>query len=237
MVKTLLGDISTPESLDAQARLWVDAPEAWVRRGYGAWGVFDRDDGLLAWLRPMMPCRRSAKARRSSTSSRRRFGAKGSAGARRSALRCDHLFERLNAQALEALIFAELNPGSVRLAEKLGMTLIGRVPIVGHHLTERRARETQDFDLWRLEHTPPDQSQRTLEEAAFRIGQFLGEGIGSRAEMTEALLAAAGGSNRQFIEERLAAGMATPGLAHYRVTRAAYRRRQHKFRDGSAPGP
>ena len=224
VVKTLLGDISTPAALEAEARLWVDSPEVWARRGFGSWGVFDRNDDLLGLVAADDPVPEIGQGPEIFYLFAPAVWGQG-VGSEATALMCDHLFDVLGVAALEALIFVELNPGSRRLAEKLGMTQVGRVPIVGHHLDETRARETQAFDLWRLKNAPPDQVQRTLEEAAFRIGQFIGEGIGSQAEMTDALLASAGPSYRQVVEARLAAGMGNPGLAHFRVSRAAYRRR------------
>ena len=224
VVKTLLGDISTPAALDAQARLWVDPPEAWDRRAYGAWGVFDKADRLLGLVAADDPIDDLGQGPEIFYLFAPETWGQG-IGSEATALMCDHLFERLKAPALEALIFAELNPGSVRLAEKLGMTAIGRVPIVGHHLDETRARETQAFDLWYLEQAAPADLPQVARHAAFRIGQFLGEGIGSQAELTQALVAAAGPAYREIIEERLAAGKASPGMAHYRVSRAAYRKR------------
>ncbi|MEM7223811.1 MAG: GNAT family N-acetyltransferase [Pseudomonadota bacterium] len=224
VVKTLLGDISTLEALEAQARLWLDGPDAWAQNGFGAWGVYSKDSVLLGLVAADQAIAEIGQGPEIFYLFAPTVWGKG-VGSEATALMCNYLFEVLEQPALEALIFAELNPGSVRLAEKLGMTLVGRVPIVGHHLTEARARETQAFDLWRLETAAPDQAARTLEETAFRIGQFLGEGIGSRDELTEALIAVAGPASRQIVEQRVAAGMASPGMAHYRVSRAAYRTR------------
>lgn len=237
VVKTLMGDISTPERVDQQARMWITESDFWAAHGFGYWGVFDRKGtfGMSGALLGVVGADEAPPVVGEGAEIYYLFApavwGKGVGSEAVSAM-CEYLFEKLHLPAVQALIFAELNPGSVRLAEKLGMRPVGRVPLLGHHLSEDRARETIAFDIWRLRTSSRARARRTLEETAFRIGQFLAEEVGSLQQATAALLDAAVISGlsdtlhkaalHDLIEERLTRGMKAGGLAHYRVRREEY---------------
>ena len=236
IVKMLLGDSSTAAGLDLEARRWIDPPETWAACGYGSWGLYDRSGqlgqtgqldrkgallGLVAAGPPLLP--ESAGPEIFYFLGK---ACRGKGVAREAVIRmCRYLFEDLGAPALEATIFAELNPGSVGLATRLGLRPVGRVSLRDHGLDDARLRELLTFDRWRVTQASPENLEAVLQEAAFRIGQTLAEGVSSQAAEREALTAACQGKGLELdrlgevIEQRLSAGMAAPGMALYRVLR------------------
>jgi RimJ/RimL family protein N-acetyltransferase len=237
VVKTLLGDASTPEAVQAMAGIWISEPSFWQAHGFGYWGVFDRQGefgtagaliGLVGADKPPPVIGEGPEIYY--------FFARHVWGRRvggEAVLRmCDYLFGVVGLPALEALVFAELNPASVRIAEKLGMRLVGRSPLVGHHLNERRARETMKFDIWRVRQTSPSRSKEILGEATFRLGQLLAEGAWSSEEALPSLLDACEHAGlcqdlgdrgvADLIKMRLAEGIKAKGIAHYRVRHGEY---------------
>ena len=234
IAKGLLGDISTPENLEQTARIWPSDALFWETNQFGIWGVFDhsgtlaKPDVLLGVAGADEPPPAVGEGPESYYFFAQQVWGKGVASEAMSAV-CAYLFETIQVAAVEALIFAELNPGSVRLAMKLGMRSVGRVHLIGHHLSKERAFESIAFDLWRVRTSSPTRARDTLEEAAFRIGQLIGEGVSNKPAATDALLHSAQESGindvigdsalRDLIEQRLTNGMQVPGLAHYRVRR------------------
>jgi RimJ/RimL family protein N-acetyltransferase len=234
IIKTLLGDVSTPQGLEAETHKWIDDAPSWQKNGFGSWGIFDRGgafgaaDALLGLAAAGEATSPSAEGPEIFYFIKRACWGKGVAW---EAVRriCRYLFQDLGVPALDATIFAEANPGSVRLAEKLGMRPAGRVSLRDHGLDDARLQELVDFDLWRLRSASGDRLQLTLEEAAFRIGQTLAEGLGAlagrSAEIREALAARGaetGGlapGQLELIDQQLAQGMKAKGMALYRVHR------------------
>jgi RimJ/RimL family protein N-acetyltransferase len=233
VVKTLLGDVSTPEKQRELALLWIDPPGLWEKQGYGSWGVFDRN-GAFGSAGELIGVTAASKGKEGSegpeifyffSPKTWRYGVASEAVR----VLCDHLIFECEQAALEAFIFSDLNPGSVRVAEKLGMRFVARVPMLGHHLEEDRLRETIAFDVWRLAHAPIDRAQTTLDEVAFRCGQFLAEIGEDPAATTSEICSAAkkagleqilgGQALYDRVNSRLAAGTKAPGLALYRVRR------------------
>jgi len=237
VVKTLLGDASTPEGVQKSAEMWISEPSFWKANGFGFWGVFDSKGefgaagamlGVAGADEPPPIVGEGPEIYYFFTPNvwGKGIGSEAVMGM------CNYLFTELNLPALEALIFAELNPGSVRVANKVGMKLVGRLPLVGHHLSEQRARETMEFDIWRVRNASPDKAKSVLAEATFRIGQLLGEGAWSKHDVMVSLLSAAEEScvigelgeqaGKNLIEGRIAQGMAAKGISQYRVRRHEY---------------
>lgn len=234
VVKTLLGDVSKPEFVEAEARKWIDEAESWQEKRYGCWGIFDRagafgeTDGLLGIAAADKALSDVSDGLEIFYFLARRCWGKGVAF-EAAARMGRYLFDDLQVPTLEAAIFAEVNPGSVRIVEKLGMRPAGRVSLRHHGLDDDRLRALAAFDLWRVRTAPPVSLNETLAEAAHRAGQILAEGCGSlevsRADLRDALASRAlADRNRQrvltdSIDQQLAAGMAAKGMALYRVYR------------------
>jgi len=237
VVKTLVGDASTPEAVETSCELWISDPSFWEANGFGFWGVFDTTgefgtaNDLLGVVGADEPPPVVGEGPEIYYFFAPHVWKKGVGG---EAVRgmCDYLFNSVNLPALEALIFAELNPGSVRIAEKVGMRNVGRLPLVGHHLSGERARDTMQFDIWRVSNSSPERAEHTLSEAVFRIGQLLAENAWSRGDAISALLNASKEAGLianfgeqyvgDFINTRLAEGGEAKGISHYRVRKNEY---------------
>ena len=182
VVKMLLGDASTPQGVAKEAAKWIDDPGDWTRLGYGSWGIFDRTgelgdaDRLLGIAAASPSLAGLGEGPEIFYFVKRACWGKGIAGEAVTRM-CGHLFDSVQVQALEASIFAELNPGSVRLAQKLGMRPAGRVSLRSHGLDDERIQEIVSFDLWRVRTAPVERVHDALAEASFRIGQTLAEGF------------------------------------------------------------
>ena len=114
---------------------------------------------------------------------------------------------------------------SGRLLEKLGMSFVGR-----YSLAEYAGEEcgpTIRYELWRVETASPQSARQSLEEAAFKIGQFVADEVTSKDEMIVALKDACtandlvsrigAGAVSKIINEFLDAGMVETGWLHYRM--------------------
>ena len=231
VVKMLLGDVSTPEGIEKEALKWIDDEPFWSRHRLGSWGIFDRNgafgrpDGLLGIAAASPPMAGLGEGPEIFYFLRPACWGKGVAFETVQRM-CRYLFDDLQVPALEASIFAEVNPGSVRLAGKLGFRTAGRVSLRDHGLGDARLQEIVDFDLWRVRTAAPETLQDTLIEAAFRIGQTLAEELGSfegrKAALLDALPPGIRGdpsSVADLIGHQLERGKQARGLALYRAYR------------------
>lgn len=237
VVKTLLGDASTPEGVQALAKVWISEPGFWDAHDYGNWGVFDGasefggPDALVGLVGANEPHPVMGEGPEIDYFLTPHVWGKG-IGSEAVRRMCDYLFGVIGVPALEALVFAELNPASVRLAEKVRMRFVGRLPIVGHHLSEERARETMEFDIWRVREAPRQRAKEVLGEASFRVGQLLAEGVWSKREATLGLLGASEQAGlcsklgeqgvKDFIDARIMEGHEAKGVSQYRVRHGEY---------------
>lgn len=225
VVKTLICDWSQPERRLHIAHSWIKHNQE-----HGIWAVLDRDGrlsgrgrfvGFCAVDEPLPLGGQGPEIYYAFATS---TWGQGVASETVEAV-IAHVFAAQGVEAIEALVLAGLNAASVKLAEKLGMRLVGRYPIGDYVATE--CRPTMDFEVWRVRTASPERAQPNLQEAAFKIGQFLATGVATKDKMTTALrdaaqtcgLSARVGDDvvRDLIDERLTAGMAEDGWLHFRV--------------------
>ncbi len=235
VVKSLVLDWSTPEKRRAIAEDWIAKAGGWDERGYGMWGVFD-EGGLFGESGRMVGvCCADEPLPKGGEGpeifyffSRDTWGLGVASEVARAVVR--YLLADLGLGAVEALIDPGLNPASVRLAEKLGMALVGRYSRADYEADG--ARDSIAFQLWRAATSTPDLARRSLEEAAIKIGQFVAAGLEPEETAEASLRAAADQSGvaaqlgdhaaRELIRSALRTGVAETGLLHYRVTRKAF---------------
>ena len=228
VVKTLICDWSTAERRLAIARSWIEK-----HRHQGIWGVYDRagafgsEGRFVGFCAVDEPLPRVGRGPEVSYAFARETWGRGVASEVVAAM-IDHLIGDRGAEAVEALIYPGLNPASTRLAEKLGMRLVGRYPLADYAGGE--CEPTLRFEVWRVSTATPEAAPRSLDEAAFKIGQFVADGISSKGEMAAALARAAadngltarigGEAVARRIDEGLTAGLAETGWLHYRIEEA-----------------
>ncbi|MEM7222627.1 MAG: GNAT family N-acetyltransferase [Pseudomonadota bacterium] len=217
VVKNLIFDWSTPA-------LRLEIAKFWIRHHQETdlWGVIDRDQVFVGFLAVDETLPESGQGPEIYYAFRQdRWGQGVASEVVRAGI--SHLFAEQGAAAVEALVLAGLNPASIELLEKLGMKLVGRYPLADY--VGSACRPTMDYEVWRVANAPPERAEQTLQEAAFKIGQFVADGISSKAEMAAALeRAAAGLANRlgeetvqRLINQHLEAGLTEAGWLHYRV--------------------
>lgn len=227
VVKTLICDWSTIDRRLAIAHGWIERNQE-----YGIWGVFDRDGRFgvvgqfIGFCAVDEPLEHVGHGPEIYYAFRRETWGKGVAAETVGAV-LRHLFRRGDIAAVEALVLAGLNPASRRLLERLGMRLVGRYPHVAY--ADSECKSTIRYELWRVTTAMPSVALRNLEEAAYKIGQFVAEGVGSKEAVAASLSTAAEanglvaelgeGTVADIIEESLDAGLKETGWLHYRLVR------------------
>ena len=225
IVKNLICDWSTPEKRLEIAQYWIERNQE-----YGIWGIFDREDSFgvpsrfVGFCAADEPLPLGGLGPEIYYAFRQEAWGKGVATETVHAV-IEHLFTDQGVKAIEALVLAGLNPSSHRLLERFGMRLAGRYPLAEYAGDE--SCPTIRYELWRVETASPRRDRQSLEEAAFKIGQFVADGVASKDEMTVALENAASANGltlrigadavSKAIDQFLSAGMVETGWLHYRM--------------------
>ncbi len=225
VVKPLICDWSTPSKRMKIAKSWIESSQE-----YGIWGVLDRkgifgESGqMIGFCAADEPLPLGGKGPEIYYAFSRETWGHG-VGTEVAQVVIDHLFEELSVDAVEALVFAGLNPASGRLLAKLGMSFVGNYPLADYIGEE--CDPTIEYELWRVKNSPAENARMNLEEAAFKIGQFVGEDMASEETMFASLIKAATENNHlaneneetlyRLINNSLIAGMAEKGWLHYRI--------------------
>ncbi len=225
--KYLVGDWSTARKRLENARDWICDEHNPV-----IWGIFDRDGAVAAagdflgicGVEQALPGIGAGPS--IFYAYRQQVWGRGVAS-EIAATVIDFLFDEAGVDAVEALVLPNINPASTRVLEKHGMRLIGRYPMASY--TGDDCVPTMRYEIWRARVALPAAARACTAEAAFKIGQFVGDGISSFDEMSAALLVSAQenglvervgvGAAKQVIAAALQAGMADDGWLYYRVER------------------
>ncbi len=233
VVKNLICDWSTAE-------LRLEIAQDWIERTQklGIWGVYDRDgvfdvpDRFVGICAAEDPLSRGGLGPEIFYAFYKQAWGKGVASEAVSAV-VAHLFDDQGAEAVEALVLAGLNPASSRLLEKLGMEYMGRYSLAEYVGDEYAA--TIRYEVWRVETAAAQNVRRTLQEAAYKIGQFVTAGVATKSDMVAALeeaciandqMASMGAQTlSESIIQYLEAGMKETGWLHYRVARDGFNMR------------
>jgi len=235
VVKTLMSDWSTTEKRLANAKKWIGETQT-----HGIWGAFDRNGifgksgeffGFCGVEEPLSPGGIGPSI--FYAFSRLTWGHGVATEVVNTII--SHQFLHKDIEAVEALVYSGLNPASSRVLEKSGMRLIGRYPLAGY--VGEECIPTIQFELWRIENAAPQNANQCLRDAAFKIGQFVGDKISTKDEMYMALLDASATSGlvsdigessvMSIIDEFMVAGMAETGWLHYRIMKENFDRSRH----------
>ncbi len=225
IVKTLMSDWSTPEKRLEIAKSWIEGSQE-----YGIWGVFDRDenfgesDSFIGFCGVEKPLPAVGMGPSIYYAFSRITWGFGVASEIVNAI-VEYQFRVKGVGAIEALVYSGLNPASARVLEKNGMSLIGRHPLAEYVAEE--CMPTMRYELWRVENAVSQNAQQCLQDAAFKIGQFVGDKVSTRDEMFKALKDAAAVNKSMssigtqsvatIIAEYLDAGMSEKGWLYYRI--------------------
>jgi len=227
IVKNLVGDWSTARKRLENARAWIGSEHSLV-----IWGVFDPDGavvpaGDLVGICGVETALPGMGAGPSIFYAFRQQAWGQGVASEIAATVIDFLFDEAGVDAVEALVLPNINPASARVLEKHGMRLVGRYPMASY--TGDDCLPTMKYEIWRAQVALPADACACTAEAAFKIGQFVGDGISSFDAMSAALLVSAHENGlvdlvgideaREVIYAALRAGMADDGWLYFRVER------------------
>lgn len=237
IARTITANTATPEKRAASARhriAWHNG--AWDSRGYGVWALRAKDGPAGAAGRPIGWCGFAEPDLGSDPEilyglARDRWGRGLAREAAAAAL--DWLFARSAAEGVSALIMARLNPGSLKVAARLGFVRRGTMGFADFLPDRALARDVLDYEIWRLAEGPAPDAEALLFQAPYKAGQIAAIGVAGEAETLAALAAAArrrpdfAGRDAGALAARVAAafrrGLAEAHLDWYHLPRAAWR--------------
>ena len=231
VVKALVGDWSTARKRLENALDWI-AEE----RNQVIWGVHDRNGvvdkrgAFVGIFGVELPLPEVGQGPQIFYAYRREAWGRGVASEVAASV-IDALFAVPAVAAIEALVLPNVNPASVRVLEKQGMELVGRYPLAKYLGDE--SLPTIRYEIWRAQVAVPAEARSCIREAAFKIGQFVSDGICSYEDMAAALMVSAHENGLvdligidevgKLISGSLEAGASDPGWLHYRLRRGARR--------------
>ena len=241
-VKTMIGDASTREKQEVLVDDWFRRHgQTWESDGFGLWGIYPRKDqsdlpdGLLGivWVDEPGHDEEEDWVEVGYAITPTAWGKGLVTEAVRAVL--DFVFSTTSAPGVDAMIFAELNPGSVRVIEKLGGDFIGRQSI-DDYMGRDWMTKTHHMDLWIIEHAGdpshigPRSTEDFIQDAVFRIGQFIEEKFLTKDEAMSRINAALDKNANvtrdakmdQLVDKALEAGINAPGWAQYRIHRETW---------------
>jgi len=245
ITRTITANTSTPVKRAACARqriAWHNG--AWETKGYGVWALRAKDrpanqaERLIGWCGFAEP----DPGPDVGTDPEVLYGLArdcwGRGLAREAAAAAiDWLFAHTQAEGVSAMIMGRLNPGSVKVTERLGFVRRGTMSFADFLPDPALAREVLDFEIWRLGDGDTLNPEALIFQAPYKAGQVVATGIATgiagETETAEALIAAArrradyAGLSQKTLEERVRGafrqGIEEPHVDWYHLPRAAWR--------------
>ena len=236
IARNITTDGSTPERCLASARARIARHNAvWDSHGYGVWALRARDGGrgIIGWCGFVEPYVPSEGPEILYGLARDCWGQGLGSEAARAAI--DWLFGETRYPDVSALIFGRLNPGSVGIAEKLGMTPRGSFPFAKFLPEKALAQAVLDYEIWRLREGDCLEPETLLFQAPYKAGQIVGTGVQEPDAIERALQDAALArqgfageapvSLRGRVAEAFRQGLKETHVDWYSVTREAWHER------------
>ncbi|MEM7121686.1 MAG: GNAT family N-acetyltransferase [Pseudomonadota bacterium] len=173
---TANGSSSERCAATAQNRIaWHNS--TWDEKGYGVWALRVRDetvaapDRVIGWCGFVPPDIDAQEPEILYGLARDVWGVGLGQEAARAAI--DWLFETTSLAGASAIISTKLNPASVNVVTKLGMTVRGTLAYTNFLSPGPLARDVLDYELWRLGDGPADDNDTLIFQTCFRIGQLM----------------------------------------------------------------
>jgi RimJ/RimL family protein N-acetyltransferase len=231
VTKNITANGSTPERCLAAARHRIGwHNRAWSERGYGVWAVTARDGELIGWCGFAAPDIGDdpeilyGLAPRHWRKGLAREAARAAIG---------WLFAETAAGGVSAVIFGRLNPASVALIGRLGLTKRGTMAMPDFMPDLDLARDVLEYEVWRLGRGATGDADALLFQAPHKGGQFATLGIGDADEIEARFRDAARGRadyaaipQAQLdarVRDAFRQGMAEPFLDWYHLLRGEWR--------------
>ena len=230
-MRTLMGDGSTKEKQIRLVNEWYhEYGNTWDELGYGLWGVYrrtkqsDLPSGLLGIIWIERPNDDEGRVEINYAVNPTAWG-KGiayEAGARV----LDFIFETTATPSVDARIFEDVNPASIRLIKKWGGCFVERRSAVDYVGLDW-LRRTNDYDLWLIQRANRAMLSNRIRDACIRTGQLIAEGVLKDRPAREAVHRALHANPNyeltpeviEKIEHFLSIGLSSPGMSLYRIDR------------------
>lgn len=187
----IMCDASTPEKSKAAAKRRINWFNSYWESGYGVRAITINDPELgipgdiIGWC-GVAGYGGSQGEPEILYGLRREYWGKGLATeAGRAAL--DDFFASTDETGVCAIIFEQLNPGSVLLAERLGLTRQRRVAFVDFSPETELRQQTLDYALWCIGCPQAHEDPVLMTSAAAKAGLLIGSGIGTPDDAREVL--------------------------------------------------
>jgi RimJ/RimL family protein N-acetyltransferase len=232
VAKNIVANGSSPERCRAAAAYrirWHNS--AWDKHGYGVWAVKSGAGALLGWCGFAEPDVEGHDPEILYGLAPDQWGQGLAQEAARAAI--DWLFAETREAGVSAIIFGKLNPVSVALTAKFGMTKRGTMAMAEFLTDPARAKDIVDYELWRLAEGKTADLAALLIQAPFKGGQFSTLGAGAADAIEQAFCDAArrradfaplnAAARDRRVRAAFREGVAEPFLDWYHVARAAWR--------------
>jgi RimJ/RimL family protein N-acetyltransferase len=232
VAKNIVANGSSPERCRAAAAYrirWHNS--AWDKHGYGVWAVKSGAGALLGWCGFAEPDIEGHDPEILYGFGPQHWGQGFAQEAARGAI--DWLFRETGEAGVSAIIFGKLNPVSVALTAKFGMTKRGTMAMAEFLTDPKRAQDIVDYELWRLAEGTTRDPVALLFQAPFKGGQFSTLYAGDKDAIAQAFCDAArrradftsmnAAERDRHVRAAFQQGVAEPSLDWYHVARAAWR--------------
>jgi RimJ/RimL family protein N-acetyltransferase len=231
VTKNITANGSTPERCLASARHRIGwHNRSWDERGYGVWAVKGRSGNLLGWCgfaAPDIGDDPEILYGLAPQHWRRGLGMEAAQAAMK------WLFAETGAGGVSAVVFGRLNPGSVAMIGKLGLTPRGIMGMADFMPDRQLAKDVLDYEIWRLAAGATLDAQALLFQAPHKGGQFATLDLGDPDGIEQMFCDAAHGradyktmprdERDARVRDAFQQGMAQAHLDWYHLPRAAWR--------------
>ena len=227
IARTITANTSTPEKAAACARhriAWHNG--AWEAKGYGVWALRAKSppeqegEGigrLIGWCGFAEPDLGTDPEILYGLA-RDRWGQGLASEAAAAAI--DWLFANTGSDGVSAMIMGRLNPGSLKVTERLGFVRRGTMGFADFLPDPVLARDVLDYEIWRLGEGAALDAEALIFQAPYKVGQIAAAGLARDGAGEAATLAALSAAARK-----------RPDFAH---VEALYERVASAFRQGLA---
>lgn len=240
ITRCITANASSPERCASFARkriAWHNA--AWESRGYGVWALRWREKAsgpVIGWCGFAEPEHDDHDPEILYGLARACWGQGLATEAAAAAV--GWFFDNTDHAGVTAVLFGCLNPGSVAVTKKLGMTPNGTMPVAEFLSDEELGRELIAYETWRLREGDCLDPEALLFQVPYKLGQVVGAGIGEASAVETALRGAArlrpaftGRAPNELddlVRAAFAQGQEDDGVDCFRVTRETWQVRQEE---------
>jgi RimJ/RimL family protein N-acetyltransferase len=195
VTRSIMAKATTPEDCLACAHQRIDwHNSSWKTHNYGVWALRDRDyderrSGKLIGWSGLTATSHDETPEILYGLARSRWGTGLATEAAESTI--DWTFSNRVCDAVNAIIFGHLNPGSAAVAKKLGMKLTHKMTFSDFLPDDALGRDVLQYEIWRLREGSCLKYRELLFQAPYKAGLIVSAGVADEHATLESLIAAA----------------------------------------------